>query len=177
MAKTCVMIIITQHMWSTLLENHIHSLMKPNTLRPSIFVSILTTLRPRESARILGILCHVQCHIISRLVRNVRLRRCSFRDAVLGVEAVRKCLAVFICGVLGKHVAVGGALEGLKAGLALDGKGGHVLHKVRRCVDYSMYGRFTDFNWLFATPVPGFAALRSRFCCALRSCQLRTFRS
>jgi len=84
---------------------------------------------------------------------------------------------VFIRGVLGKHVAVGGALEGLKAGLALDGKGGHILPKVRGYVDYSMYGRFTDFNWLFATPVPGFEALRSRFCCALRSRQLRTFRS
>ena len=84
---------------------------------------------------------------------------------------------MFIRGVLGKHVAVGGALEGLKAGLALDGKGGHILPKVRGYVDYSMYGRFTDFNWLFATPVPGFEALRSRFCCALRSRQLRTFRS
>ena len=38
---------------------------------------------------------------------------------------------MFIRGVLGKHVAVGSALEGLKAGLALDGKGGHVLPKIR----------------------------------------------
>jgi hypothetical protein len=53
---------------------------------------------------------------------------------------------VFICCVLGKHVAVGSALEGLKAGLALDGKGGHVLPKVRGSLDYSRYGGIYGFQ-------------------------------
>lgn len=34
---------------------------------------------------------------------------------------------MLVRGVLGEHVAVGGALEGLEARLALDGESGHVL--------------------------------------------------
>jgi len=50
-----------------------------------------------------------------------------FGNAVVGVEAVLKVLGVFVGSVLGKHFAGGGALKGLEAGLAFDGKCGGVL--------------------------------------------------
>lgn len=48
-------------------------------------------------------------------------------DTVLGVEAVLEVFGVLVGGVLDKHLARGGALEGLEARLALDRLGGSVL--------------------------------------------------
>lgn len=60
---------------------------------------------------------------------NLRL----FSNAVVGIEAVSKLLAVLVRGVFGEQLAVCGALEGLEAGLALDGLGGSVLCAVSTC--------------------------------------------
>lgn len=53
-------------------------------------------------------------------------------NTISGLEAVLKVLRVLVCGVLAEHLAVGGALEGLEASLALDGLGSGVLFTVRR---------------------------------------------
>lgn len=50
-----------------------------------------------------------------------------FRNTLVGIEAVAEVLAVFVRGVVGKHLAARGALEGLEASLALDGLGSNVL--------------------------------------------------
>jgi len=50
-----------------------------------------------------------------------------FRNAVVGVEAVGEGLAVLVIGVVGQHLAAGGALEGLETSLALDCESGGVL--------------------------------------------------
>lgn len=63
-----------------------------------------------------------QIHFRSLHSANHRLR--LFRNTVFGVEAVGELLAVLVCGVFGEQLAVCGALEGLEAGLALDGLGG-----------------------------------------------------
>jgi len=63
------------------------------------------------------------------LVRHPRL----FRNTVVGVEAVSELLAVLVRSVFGKELAVSGALEGLEAGLALDGLGGGVLCAISTC--------------------------------------------
>lgn len=56
-----------------------------------------------------------------------------FRNTIIGVEAVSKLLAVLVRGVFGEQLAVCGALEGLEAGLALDGLGGGVLFAISIC--------------------------------------------
>jgi hypothetical protein len=48
--------------------------------------------------------------------------------AIIGVEAIRKVLGVFVGGVLGEQNARGSGLEGLEARLALDGLCADVLH-------------------------------------------------
>jgi len=50
-----------------------------------------------------------------------------FRHTFVGVKAVTKVLAVLVGGVVGEHLAAGGALEGLEAGLALNRLCGRVL--------------------------------------------------
>jgi hypothetical protein len=55
-----------------------------------------------------------------------------FRDTVIGLEAVGEGFAVLIRGVFCEQVAVGGALEGLEARLALDRLGGSVLRGYQR---------------------------------------------
>lgn len=50
-----------------------------------------------------------------------------FGHTLVGVEAVTKVLAVLVGGVVGEHLAAGGALKGLEAGLALDRLCGRVL--------------------------------------------------
>lgn len=76
--------------------------------------------------------------------------------------------------MLAERLAAGGALEGLEAGLALDGEGGGVLRGNRQRIRYTHFkGMRTDFSWLLASPLPPFAAARSRFCCALRGSQYR----
>jgi pyrimidine operon attenuation protein/uracil phosphoribosyltransferase len=50
-----------------------------------------------------------------------------FHNTLVGVEADGKVLAVLIRGMVGKHLAAGGALESLEAGFALDGLGSGVL--------------------------------------------------
>jgi hypothetical protein len=50
-----------------------------------------------------------------------------FCNTLVGIEAVAEVLAVLVRGVVGKHLAARGALEGLEASLALDGLGSNVL--------------------------------------------------
>lgn len=57
-------------------------------------------------------------------------RGVSPSNAVVGIEAVLEILAVLVGGVLGQHLAAGGALERLEACLALDGEGGGILRRV-----------------------------------------------
>ena len=57
-----------------------------------------------------------------------------FRDSLALVEAVRELLVVLVRGVVGQHLLARGALEGLEAGLALDGLRGGVL--VTRLVQF-----------------------------------------
>jgi hypothetical protein len=52
-----------------------------------------------------------------------------FLNTILGFEAVCELLAVLVRGVFGEDLAVGGALEGLEARLALDGLGGSILNR------------------------------------------------
>lgn len=52
----------------------------------------------------------------------------SLRHAVVAVETIREGLVMLVGSVLAQHLLAGGALEVLKAGLALDGLGGEVLH-------------------------------------------------
>jgi hypothetical protein len=56
-----------------------------------------------------------------------------FRNTIGLVEAVGELLAVLVRGVFDEELAVGGALESLEAGLALDGLGGGVLHCISMC--------------------------------------------
>ena len=69
--------------------------------------------------------------VVSHAQTNCKRRPVAFEyllgDALVSVEAVAKVLAVLIRGVVGEHLAAGGALEGLEAGFALDGLGGCVL--------------------------------------------------
>lgn len=50
-----------------------------------------------------------------------------FGNAIVSIEAILERLAVFVRGMIAEHLATGGALEGLEAGLALDGEGSGVL--------------------------------------------------
>ena len=99
------------------------------------YAQIMTRLSPLNSSHFpSGISCshHITNAFTCRspkvslsLVRPPFLR--LFRNTVVGVEAVSELLAVLVRGVFGEHLTVCGALEGLEAGLALDGLGGGVL--------------------------------------------------
>lgn len=71
---------------------------------------------------------------------------------------------MFIRGVFGEQFAVGGALEGLKAGLALDGEGGHVLLAVSA---YSRHYSAKIERWTY-----GFQLALRNACACFRSVAL-----
>jgi hypothetical protein len=89
-----------------------------------------------------------------------------FHDALVGVEAVAEVFGVLVRGVVGQHLAAGGALERLEARLALDALRRDVLVLRQLWLPRMVFAGRTVFSWLFA--VGPASPLRSRFCCALR---------
>lgn len=65
------------------------------------------------------------------LVRPPFLR--LFCNTISLVETVGELFAVLVRGVFGEQLAVGGALEGLEASLALNGLSGRVLNRISTC--------------------------------------------
>ena len=82
------------------------------------------------------IISQTPSHATPQTFRSASLGRPSqdlFGGTVGLIEAVGELLAVLVRGVFGEQLAACGALEGLEAGLALDGLGGGVLYPISIC--------------------------------------------